>query len=1713
MTGDDHWGIGSAWAGGPVASPFPASLDRYERMQVCWETRDAAFFRGFFKMQDQRVVAKLFKSSKGERDRELWARRDYRVARSLRSAFAAKALAIETSDAGPIIIYADEETLPLATRSQLLALPAVLAAGTALALGLNELHREGLVHTNLNLDNVWLCPATGLIRIFDFGLSRHPSIEALAPLPAFERDPRFTAPEQTGRIYEPVSQRTDIYAFGIIFFWLITGRVPFTGNDAMSITDSQLTARAVFPREFQGNIPRPLIQLVMKCLEKSSDDRYASASGLSADLSECSSQFQSTGTIRDFALGRYDRRSTFRVSTRLHGRETETEMLRGLVRSPSGRPAILLVDGSPGVGKTAFLNQLADILLNENGYFVAGKFDQYRRNAPYSSLAQAFHDLIHQLLTDPPARLNACRQRLLAACEGCGRIITDVIPDFELIIGPQPPAASLPPLEARNRFNRVFEDVILALASGEQPLCLFMDDLQWADSASLEFLTALLSGLETHGLILVGAYRGGDVGSWHPLNAMITALENLGMSCQRLTLKALELPHVLEVVRDTLGMSPEEATALAEVLHSRTQGNPLYLVQLLHFLHDAHLIWFDYSAGRFKWDLQRIRAEAVTDSILDLLRMRIGHLTPKARHVLSTAACLGTTFEARRLACAAAQPDVSAELNECVFCDLIIAVDGDDAASSGGIGPPGKRFRFLHDRIQQAAFDLVPNDAHKAFRLEIGRRLLSLLTPEEKAVPQIDVLDNCNQAWQLIRSPREKEELARLNLVAGSKAREALAYNEALIYLSIGIRLLDANAWNEAHDLAFELHANAFECEYLSGAFAHAEDLFSLLIANATSKLALAKVYLTKILLDTSKERYDDAIEIGIRALDLFRIRCRRNPGVLHLSGELLVARFLMHDRSAQDLMSAPALTDPERIIVLKILVALFPTAYFLSPELLMFLGLKVVNYSLRHGISHLSATGFVLYGLVTGAVFGNFQRGYELGQFAVALAERGEDPAVICKVLTIFALFIKYWRDPLDESYPLIERARELALRAGDHQYVNYTIIGRLSLDFSHGTDLSALRSYCDFHERFVQQSKDAFPIESLQMWKSSILALTGRTNATDSLDNASYDERAAERRYRETGNLTLLSYHYTLKAQLYYLSGRYPDAMKASDQGGAVIASAPGQIVVADHYLYRGLAATAMLGSGASNRRHLRSVARRCLRQLNHFAANSPGTFLAYAKLLEADVARVARRTSAALKLYNEVTDAAELHKYPHLSGLANERAAQCCLADGQRRAAAAHVDWAKRAYLRWGASGKANKLDSEFPALSGLLAISDERSSPAAHRTALHRDDAFDIAAATAMFQEAAIEKGRERILLQMMERIRAQSGAETAYLVTPVLGTHRVEARAIAPGVPSAADDGTDGFSPAVINYVIHTRSDLIIDNPHSDARFGRCSYLTRHRPKSVMCTAIVKQTELLAIIYLEHGRMEHAFDANKLRWSRILSSEIGSALRGDRLNLYREYIHRFTPALVAEEIDADPDRPDLAVRERDVSILFIDLAGYTTIYELIGEETDRLVNRAFAEFIEEIHNCRGAVLDIRGDELLVVFQDREHEGHAHNAADAALAVSRAATRLNEDRAPGDPVIVVNMAINSGPAAVGLQPIEVAGGPPRWRFDATGMTVIIAARIREQTRNGNISVSAATAGKLGGAFDLVDMGEHSFKNVSTPVRTFRLLGRSRKREIGR
>jgi predicted ATPase/class 3 adenylate cyclase len=1698
-------------------------LSGYELEDIWLEQPHSIIYRGYRRIDGLEVLVKLLRNLRPADEREEWLRRDYRIAQLLRSKCAVRPFAFELTDRGPTLFYGNEgvRSLDEVIKKSPLAIDTALAIGISVAKAVGALHKERLIHCNLNPATVWLGESDDPL-ISDFGCARHSSDEAPDTLSTHNElaDIRYVSPEQTGRLQRTIDQRADIYSLGVILFQLLTGRVPFTGMNSLQILDGHLTGWPNFPTDV--TLPTGLRQVLLKALAKDPESRYLSVNGLIADLLECEAQWRSSGTIETFEPGRHDVQGLLRISQRLYGRDRETATLLEKARGVRhGRSATLLVKGAPGIGKSVFLGQLKNFMRGEKGRFVSGKFDQYKRNVPYLALIQALQQLVAQLLGESKEQTEVWRSCILDALGNNAGVVTDLIPELELVIGPQAAVPTLPPTQTRNRFNRVFKDLIQAFAKQDQLLCVVMDDLQWVDKASLDLLAHVLSDPDVNNIFFVGAYRDNEVNSDHPLEVTTHALMQAGVDVQILHLSELTETDVMQLIRDTFNAAKPEARKLAQVLHAKTGGSPLYVTQLLHFLCDEGLISFEYGTGKWVWDLSRIRIEGVTGDVLDLLRLRLKAFSEDARNILSTAACIGNSFQIGGVAAAADRRP--SEVLQCLAIGmeqgLIVAVEeGSVTTSQSEPKVESERrtwFRFVHDRVQQAAFDCVPNEAKKEFRLQIGRRLAARLGPDDELVPQLDVLSNLDGALDLLKDEEERQRVARLNLVAGRRGRQLLAYQDALRYINAGLSLLDETAWQKHYELAFALHSEALECEYLSGNLVRADRTFKVLIANARSKLEKARTYLTKILLDTSGERYEDAIKIGIEALKLFDVRYVRNPSRLHLLLELVRVRLRLKGRTPRDLIDDLDLDDAEKVAALRILVALIPTAYFLGPNLLMFTGLKVVNYSLRYGISPISAGGFVIYGLGLSGVMDDHKRGYDFGRFALGLAEKGKKPATICKVLFFYAAFIKLWLDPIDETFPLLDRVRTMALEVGDHQYVNYAICSNVLGRLSRGTNLHDLQSECEENWPFVLNSKDAHAIQVLTICKNYALALQGKTAEPYSLSDAAYDEDEAEAHYRHSGNFLLVSMQLTFRLLLALLFGRYEEALALAERGETAVRGAPGSITIVDYYLYHGLASAVALGARDANAAKYRKALRRCLARLHFFATSSQSNFLQHEVLLKAEIARVKGDLSATLKHYNHAIELAEQQGLTHLVGLANERAASCCMANEQVRLATWYIGCAKEAFEKWGATAKVNWIGRKYnlPHSSETRASETRASSTAATDTAVGtvvgaREDSFDIAAALQASRIIASGSNTDLLLTHLMQVIRVQAGAETAQLLSLEGGKFRHEATATAETgnvmlFQSPATAGLGSFSPSIVNYVLHTGDDLMLGEANADPRFAHCSYIAEKRVKSVLCSGIRHRGELLGVLYLEHNQLVGAFNERKLEWLRILSGELGLALWGGRLSRYRDYVQKLAPTEVSKQIDANPQSPDLEARDCDVSIMFADLAGYAQLAEMLeNRQLIDLVNYAFSRFVDEVHRFGGVLLETRGDELFVLFGDEDPRNHVWKAAKAALAIRRAATQLNKESAGAHPPLTMNIGINSGIASVGLHVLDASSGS-RWQYKASGTVVNIAARLRELAREGNILMSAGSMAKIADDFVVEYIGKHSLKNIKSSVHVYRLV----------
>lgn len=1059
-------------------------------------------------------------------------RREFAILQSLELPGIARAVALEHQGGRLTLVleFAGESTLKELILRRQVDVGAALAIARQLAEVLAALHQAGIVHKDLNPNNIIIATATGRATLADFGIASRARSEPQRPgVPhLIEGTLAYMSPEQTGRMNRDLDYRTDLYSLGVTCYEMLTGRVPFESADPLEVIHGHVARAPVPPKDLEPSVPRVLSDLVLRLLAKAAEDRYQSAEGVAADLAEAERAWAASGSIPEFPLGQHDLRSRFVIPHRLYGREAEiARLLAGFERAASGRAELMLVSGYSGIGKTSLIQETHRALPGRKGYFVAGKFDQLVRDAPYAALAQALQLLVRHFLTETDEQVAAWRTRLTEALAGLGPVLTPLIPDLQRLLGPQPPSPALEPAEARHRLDRAFRQLLRTVATPEHPLVLFLDDLQWADAATLRLLPQLLSDPELQGLMLIGAYRDNEVEASHPLTGVIREVAAGGTPVTELTLGPLGAEEVRALVRDTLVGSEQVADQVSGLVHEKTAGNPFFVNQFLHSLYQDGRIVFDRTARAWQADLAAIRGLRMTDNVVDLMAARLQRLPAQTQRLLRLAACVGARFDLTTLSTVAETPlEASARaLWPAVEEGLLVSLDvsyGFAPDLSDGHPPGQRRYQFLHDRVQQAAYALIPESERRQIHLLVGRLLLA--GGDDPANPSwlFDVVNHLNYGSELVVERKERLDLARFNLAAGRRAKASAAFPGSLGYFRAGAGVLPPEAWQTERELAFALELEVAEASYLSGAFAEAEGAFRALLDRAATTLEYADAAALLVVQFETMERFGDAIAVGTEALRRLDVLLPAEAAAKSAALELEMAEIdtRIGGREIATMVDLPLLTDPRIHRALKLLGATWASAYITADvPLSTLIAARIVRLSLQHGHAPESAFGYVLHAVTLGSGLGQFDRGWQFGHLAIQVNERLEDLRLRAKVHHMFSAFVNLWRRPFATCLPHAREAYHAGLESGDLQFAGYGLFHQSWYGLALAPDLAEA-------ERDYEPSIAALRRIKMEAWGQVqrlilnwALALRGLTVAPTSLSTVEFREEDFQAAFKGSG------------------------------------------------------------------------------------------------------------------------------------------------------------------------------------------------------------------------------------------------------------------------------------------------------------------------------------------------------------------------------------------------------------------------------------------------------------------------------------------------------------------------------------------------------------------------------------------------------------------
>ncbi|MGL4379114.1 MAG: ATP-binding protein, partial [Microcoleaceae cyanobacterium] len=1168
-----------------------ANLPGYQITEQLYTGTRTLVYRGIRNSDQQPVVIKLLRNEYPSFNELVQFRNQYTIAKNLDFPGIIKPLNLEVYGNSYALVMEDfggislSDYLKPATKEskiyQSLPLEDFLKIAIQLTEILHYLYQNCVIHKDIKPANILINPDTKQIQLIDFSISSllPRETQEIQNANALEGTLAYLSPEQTGRMNRGIDYRSDFYSLGVTFYEMLTGELPFFSNDPMELVHCHLAKLPIPIEEIQPEIPLVLSHIVRKLMAKNAENRYQSAWGLKYDLEKCLTQLETTGKIEVFSLGERDIRDRFTIPEKLYGRETEVnQLLNAFDRVANGTTEMMLVAGFSGIGKTAVVNEVHKPIVRQRGYFIKGKYDQFQRNIPFSAFVEAFRDLIRQLLSESDGQLQTRKTQILTALGDNGQILIDVIPELEKIIGKQPPASELSGTASQNRFNLLFHKFVQIFTSKEHPLVLFLDDLQWADSASLNLLKSLME--ESGYLFILGAYRDNEVSPVHPLLLKVDEIRKKGVIINTITLPPLREADMNRLVADTLNCELSLAEPLTKLVYQKTQGNPFFATQFLKALHDEKLIKFipslsnDGNQGGWECDIGQVQALALTDDVVEFMALQLQKLPNETQKMLKLAACIGAQFDLHTLAIVSEKSPISTAtaLEQALQEGLVIPTtkiyklftqsDSNEVFNVSA----NPTYRFLHDRVQQAAYSLIPNDQKQASHLKIGQLLRQKYSEIEQEEKLFDIVEHLNQGKELIRESWERDQLIQLNLKAGYKAKLSTGYAVASNYLEKGIQLLTEEGWEQHYELMFTLHRERAEVEYLNGNFEQSEALIEVGLNRAKSVLEKAELYHILIIQHSIRGNYATAIETGIHALKLLEVDIDREKIELSINQELAESKKILEDRSISSLLDLPEMDAPEKRMIIQLLIALDPPTYIIADlNLYILIVVKAVNFSMKYGNVPVSAKAYANYGCITGSVLGNYKSGYEFGVLALNLSQKFNHRGQKCQVRLLLGGWLCVWSQPISSAAAINLEGYQDGLLGGEPQFAGYNLFCHICNQLFQGGNLDRIGADIQDYLLFAERTQNQLLIDTLTGIKLFIEPLFVKPNQDAPINHQKFIERSQSSR-----TLFALSIYYICQMQFACIQQDFDQGQVAMLAIEPILNSVMGFTTSSGYYFY---------------------------------------------------------------------------------------------------------------------------------------------------------------------------------------------------------------------------------------------------------------------------------------------------------------------------------------------------------------------------------------------------------------------------------------------------------------------------------------------------------------------------------------------------------------
>ncbi len=1400
------------------------------------------------------------------------------LADQLDTDWAVRPISLERHDGRAVLLLDDVGGMPLSGEGLPFELGRFLVVAVNAAAALKGAHARGLVHRDVRPRNL-LVDQFGHVRLTGFGRAGPPSglVEIAAP-PIHADSLRYVAPEQTGRVKLAIDGRSDLYSLGVVFYELLTGEMPFVAADSMEWIHSHVARMPIPISQRIEGIPATVGAIVTKLLAKKADERYQTAGGLEADLQKCLNGWEQNGRVEPFDVAAEDGAGGFRMPDGLYGRAEQIDAISAAFERVQGcgDTEVVLVSGPAGVGKSSVVLELRGSQATRTGLFAVGKFDQYTREIPYATIAQAFRGLVRQILGFGDADLDRWRVDLMDALGPNGQLMVNLIPELALVIGEQPPAPDLPPQEAKARFHLIFVRLLKVFARPDHPLVLFIDDVQWLDAATIELIERITVDPEVGSLLLICAYRDDEIQSGHPFQATRDAMLTGGRNVEELTLEPLKLVDLVHLLGDAIGQGSESLKPLAELVREKTDGNPFFVSQFLSTMADDDLLIFDSTRRAWLWDPDRIRGKQITDNVAELVASKLVRLPRLTLEAVKLLASLGNAASLTTLSMISgtSKSQVVAVLWEAVQERFLLRVD--------------ESYKFAHDRVQEAVYLLIPEAERPATHLHIGRALLAKMPPARLRERIFEVTDQFGRCLHLLGSADERKDVAALYLQAGVRAKTSAAYPSALRYFGTGLSLLDPEDWESQYNLLFTLNLENAECEFLTGDYDPAERHLRSLCDFANNPVDGAAVVRLQASLYVALGNQDKAVDVALAYLRNFGIVWVAHPTEDDLRAEIEKMKMLLAGRRVAELVDLPEMTDPDWLATMDVLAYLILPAVLTDSTLEALVYAQMVNLSLQHGNCDASCYAYASFNVAVGLRFGDYQLGGEFGDLGVRLVDDYGLDRFKARTYTCSSSYVIPWTRHLPTSIEMTRIGMEVGIAAGDLVYASATAKVLVSNLLISGADLGVVQHHAEQWLALSRKAGFGLAADAAIGHLLLVHELRGLESDISTEGETLPDKAAFQLRLEEAGQPLLLPlvWHRTHQMQLLYHAQSYEEAFQTERLVARDLLVMRTFIDLAEYHFYAALIRAVAFDFAASEEQpiHMKAILEH-LDQITTWERSCPENFGTRRAIVAAEVARLEGRQIEALALYEEAVDAARTYGFIQNEALSNELAARFCVERGLKTSANAFLRNARSCYLEWGANKKVRQLDWENPDLSPGVNGTKTTSGPDVQH--------LDMAAVVAMSQAVSGEIVLDRLVERLMVTVVEHSGAVRGLLLLPTQAEMSIvaEALTIDEGVSVKFEGFERKLPETILSYVARTQEVVILDDARSAELFSSDPYVEETRASSILCLPLVKQKQLVGVLYLENGLSSHLFTKNQVAVLQLLASQAAISL--ENAVLFRE----------------------------------------------------------------------------------------------------------------------------------------------------------------------------------------------------------------------------